>query len=74
MEPKRLGFMKVSKELLKEALQLPADADIQQTKWEWERDVLWVKFSSEQCPVENEGQELPRVTIDQLNSGYWKDK
>jgi hypothetical protein len=63
MEPKRLGFIRVSKELLREALQLPADADIQQAKWIWERDTLLVKFASEQCPVVAEGQEIPWVNL-----------
>lgn len=73
MEPKRLGFLKVTKELLCEVLHLPADADIHQVKWEWEHDVLYVKFSSERCPVVYEDQEVPQVYPRQLEEGYWME-
>ena len=63
---KRINIIRVTKEMLTKALQLPEDADIRDMRWIWESEVLEIKFESKFCNSVYEGDTIPWITFDVL--------
>ena len=62
-----IGIIKVSNEMIVKGLGLPLDSVIRGVNWNWGDDAILLKITSDKCPTVKEGDEIPIVTMGDLN-------